>query len=83
MKQILTSLAVTLLALPLMAEPVPFEGTIGPYAIEVELDHDGMHNIQGRYRYAGRDAWLSLTGRPYGTQVLDLTESVHLLVLFQ
>lgn len=76
MKSTLTSMVLTLACVPMLAaEPVTLKGSIGPYVIEVELDHDSMHNIQGRYRYEGRETWLSLSGRPYGNQVLDLTES--------
>lgn len=60
--------------LALLAEPVSFSGYIGPYEVEVELSPLVEDRVEGRYRYVGRDAWLSLSGVAYGTQVMQLDE---------
>lgn len=60
---------------PALADPVLLTGAIGPYGIEVELEHD-QEAISGRYRYEGRDAWIDLSGEAHGQDAVALTETV-------
>ncbi len=57
------------------AETVRFDGSIGPYGIEVELaDEEAV--LAGRYRYDGRDSWISLSGETFGQSAIRLEETV-------
>ena len=60
-----------------LAELVTFTGTIGPYAIEVELQsvESDKENLIGRYRYEGRKSWLDLKGHFHSNQALSLIET--------
>jgi len=74
MTRIFTFIVGLLCASALAAEPVTFVGAIGPYEIEMELDHDSLGNINGRYRYAGRDTWLGMIGEAFGQRALQISE---------
>lgn len=75
MKQTICTIFVTLWAVAACADPVELRGAIGPYDIEAELQRiDGA--LVGRYRYAGRDAWIDLSGEAYGQDAIQLNESV-------
>ncbi len=69
------SILTILLTSTAAASPVEFTGAIGPYQIELELD-GSEDRLVGRYRYAGRDAWIELAGDAYGTDALQLEERV-------
>ena len=58
-----------------IADPVVFEGHIGPYDIEAELSREG-DSVVGRYRYAGRDSWLELSGETFLQDAIQLSEEV-------
>lgn len=60
------------------AEPlVTLHGTIGKYKIEMELNSDtkGKSDIKGKYRYAGKTAYLDIQGDMYGSDIVYLEES--------
>jgi len=59
------------------AEPVRMQGTIGPFDIVAELEAlgGGADLVAGRYRYAGRAAWLTLQGEVFGRQAMEIVES--------
>jgi len=74
----LSILAVLLNAMSAFAAPIELEGTIGPYEIEVELERAGDGNrLLGRYRYAGRDSWIDLTGEAFAQDAALLEEQVN------
>ncbi len=56
------------------SDPLSLHGTIGSYEIEMELVRDAESALSGRYRYAGKEAWLTLDGQAYGQDVVALTE---------
>lgn len=72
----LTTSFVALSAVQAVADPVVLSGSIGPYAIEVELSRAAQTDdtLSGRYRYAGKTAWLDLQGTAYDQDVVALTE---------
>ena len=58
------------------ADPVAFNGVIGPYEVEALLETVNGSVVSGRYRYAGRDAWLSLSGAVFDRDALSMIETV-------
>ena len=62
---------------PATAETIRLSGTIGTYAVEMELARDSAvpGAISGRYQYVGRDIWLTLPGMSFAAQALEMTES--------
>ncbi|HCP81136.1 MAG TPA: hypothetical protein DIT67_05950 [Octadecabacter sp.] len=75
MRLVLLTAFAALWGAAIQANPVTFDGSIGPYDIEAELTRDG-DGLVGRYRYAGRDGWLELTGEVFGQDVITLSEHV-------
>lgn len=75
MTRLSSLLAFIVAAPPALAEPVAFSGTIGPYSIEMELDRAADGSLNGRYRYAGQDQWLTLVGEAFGRDAIQLEES--------
>jgi len=57
---------------------VKFEGKIGSYEIEMELEQstDVENNIKGRYKYKNKTSYLSISGNILGDDLLELTEFV-------
>lgn len=75
MKRIILITLTTLWAGCASADLVRFDGAIGPYEIEAELQRQD-DAVTGRYRYTGRDAWLDLTGESFAQDALRLQENV-------
>ncbi|AKS46063.1 hypothetical protein SAMN05444287_1167 [Octadecabacter temperatus] len=75
MRLVLLTAFATLWWAAAQADPVTFDGSIGPYDIEAELSRSD-DGLVGRYRYAGRDTWLDLTGDAFGQDVIQLSEQV-------
>ncbi|MGR3513879.1 MAG: hypothetical protein ACU0GG_14050 [Paracoccaceae bacterium] len=73
MRQLFSIFVMTLTGSAAAASPIGFTGSIGPYQIEVELDRSD-DQLEGRYRYVGREAWIGLSGQSYGQEVLQLEE---------
>lgn len=75
MRQISILGLMVIMAAPVCADPVAFTGAIGPYAIEGEVERVD-DALTGRYRYAGRDAWIDLGGEAFGREAMRLDENV-------
>ncbi|SMX31143.1 hypothetical protein [Octadecabacter ascidiaceicola] len=75
MRRVLLTAFTTLWGATAQADPVTFDGRIGPYDIEAELTRDA-DGLVGRYRYAGRDTWLELAGEVFAQEVMTLSEQV-------
>lgn len=77
-KYIYLLIFITSFSIGLAQTPVTFKGAINSkYQIEMELreDPNDAGKVVGKYRYAGKTAYLNLKGDSYSSSVLHLTES--------
>ncbi|MEM8537080.1 MAG: hypothetical protein AAGF56_04375 [Pseudomonadota bacterium] len=72
----LTFLVFCFVATTAAADNVTFVGSIGPFEVEAELQRDAAGQVNGRYRYVGKDAWLTLTAEVYGQDVIQMIEQL-------
>ena len=56
------------------AADVAFEGQIGPFEIQLELEAREDARVSGRYRYAGRTDWLDLNGQVFDHDAIEIVE---------